>query len=35
LRVFEDAEVTHVDGEVDPVRDLETISDELCKKDSM
>lgn len=33
IRVFEDPEVTHVEGEVEPVRDLEIISSELCKKD--
>ena len=30
---FDDEEVTHVDGEVNPVRDLETIHDELRLKD--
>jgi len=29
LRCFEDADVTHVDGSVDPLRDIETISTEL------
>ena len=29
---FEDADVTHVDDEVDPVRDLKTIADELRLK---
>jgi len=33
LRIFEDDDVTHVDGNVDPVRDLETIHDELRAKD--
>jgi len=33
IRVFEDEEVTHVEGNVDPVRDLEIISDELRLKD--
>lgn len=33
LRVFEDSEVTHVEGNVDPVRDLQIISDELRLKD--
>lgn len=33
IRVFEDEEVTHVDGSIDPVRDLETISVELRIKD--
>ncbi len=30
---FDDEEVIHVDGEVNPVRDLETIHDELRLKD--
>lgn len=30
---FDDTEVIHVDGEIDPVRDLETISEELRLKD--
>lgn len=30
---FEDPDVTHVEGEVDPVRDLDIISDELRLKD--
>ena len=33
VRIFESEEVTHVDGEVDAVRDLETIADELRLKD--
>ncbi len=33
VRVFRDAEVTHVDGAVDPVRDLITINNELLQKD--
>ncbi|KAG0220871.1 Obg-like ATPase [Mortierella sp. GBA43] len=32
-RGFEDPGVTHVDGSVDPVRDLETIHDELLLRD--
>lgn len=32
-RAFEDPDVTHVEGEVDPVRDLDIISDELRFKD--
>ena len=32
-RVFEDDEVTHVEGDVDPVRDLDIIFDELRLKD--
>lgn len=30
---FEDPDVTHVEGEVDPVRDFEIISEELRLKD--
>lgn len=30
---FEDSDVTHVDGEVNPVRDFDTISEELRLKD--
>merc|ERR1712142_789620 len=33
LRAFEDEDVTHVDGNVDPIRDLKTILDELRLKD--
>ncbi|XP_031562096.1 obg-like ATPase 1 [Actinia tenebrosa] len=33
VRAFEGDDVTHIDGEVDPVRDLDTISEELRKKD--
>eukprot|EP01101_Sappina_pedata_P000630 TRINITY_DN10829_c0_g1_i1.p1 TRINITY_DN10829_c0_g1~~TRINITY_DN10829_c0_g1_i1.p1 ORF type:complete len:403 (+),score=244.19 TRINITY_DN10829_c0_g1_i1:49-1257(+) len=33
VRVFEDVEVTHVEGNIDPVRDLQIISDELRFKD--
>lgn len=33
LRTFEDTEITHVDDEVDPVRDIDTILDELRLKD--
>ncbi|CAD7950434.1 unnamed protein product [Amoebophrya sp. A120] len=33
IRLFEDPDVTHVDDSVDPVRDLETITFELCQKD--
>ncbi|KAI9691926.1 MAG: Obg-like ATPase [Bathelium mastoideum] len=33
VRVFEDSEITHVEGDVDPVRDLEIISEELRIKD--
>jgi len=33
IRVFDDEEIVHVEGEVDPVRDLSIISDELRFKD--
>ncbi|TPX63097.1 threonine---tRNA ligase [Spizellomyces sp. 'palustris'] len=33
VRAFENQDVVHVDDSVDPVRDLETILSELCKKD--
>eukprot|EP01010_Urceolus_cornutus_P004881 NODE_810_length_1322_cov_159.944226_g615_i0.p1 GENE.NODE_810_length_1322_cov_159.944226_g615_i0~~NODE_810_length_1322_cov_159.944226_g615_i0.p1 ORF type:complete len:396 (+),score=87.80 NODE_810_length_1322_cov_159.944226_g615_i0:71-1258(+) len=33
IRVFPDADITHVEGEIDPVRDLEIIHSELIKKD--
>lgn len=33
VRVFESDEVVHVDDSIDPVRDLETITMELCLKD--
>jgi len=33
LRVFEDEDITHVEGGVDPVRDIEIINDELRLKD--
>ena len=33
LGAFEDEDVTHVEGEVDPVRDLDIISEELRLKD--
>jgi obg-like ATPase 1 len=33
IRVFEDEDVTHVEGSVDPIRDLEIISEELRLKD--
>lgn len=32
-RAFDDEDVIHVDGEVNPVRDLETIAEELRLKD--
>ncbi|MBK8189296.1 MAG: redox-regulated ATPase YchF [Vampirovibrionales bacterium] len=34
VRCFEDANVTHVDGAVDPARDVETIFLELCLADA-
>ena len=33
VRAFDDAEVTHVEGDVDPIRDMEIISTELRLKD--
>lgn len=33
VRLFDDPDVTHVDDTVDPVRDLQTITYELCQKD--
>ena len=33
LGAFEDSDVTHVEGEVDPVRDLDVIFHELRAKD--
>lgn len=33
VRIFDDADITHVDDTVDPVRDMETIIEELCLKD--
>lgn len=33
VRVFEDADIVHVDDTVDPVRDIETIAHELRVKD--
>lgn len=34
VRAFDNPEVVHVDDTVDPVRDMETIMYELCRKDS-
>jgi GTP-binding protein YchF len=34
IRAFDSDEVIHVDDSVDPIRDLETIQGELCKKDA-
>ncbi|KAK2140355.1 hypothetical protein LSH36_1381g00000 [Paralvinella palmiformis] len=33
MRVFEDDEVTHIEGDIDPVRDMEIIYEELRLKD--
>ncbi|KXZ42091.1 hypothetical protein GPECTOR_208g403 [Gonium pectorale] len=33
VRAFDNDEVVHVDDSIDPIRDLETIQMELCKKD--
>jgi obg-like ATPase 1 len=33
VRAFENPEVVHVDDSVDPIRDMETITYELCRKD--
>jgi obg-like ATPase 1 len=33
VRAFDDSEVTHVEGDVDPLRDMEIISTELRLKD--
>ena len=33
IRAFDDPEVVHVDDSVDPIRDLDTIMYELCRKD--
>ena len=33
VRCFEDENITHVDGKIDPVSDAETIQTELCLKD--
>jgi obg-like ATPase 1 len=33
IRVFDDEEITHVDGDVNPVRDIQTINEELRLKD--
>jgi obg-like ATPase 1 len=33
VRAFDDADIVHVDDSVDPIRDVETITSELCKKD--
>jgi len=33
IRIFDDAEVTHVEGAIDPVRDLQIVTEELILKD--
>jgi len=33
VRVFEDADITHVEGSIDPIRDIEIINTELILKD--
>lgn len=33
VRIFEDEDITHVDGSIDAIRDLETINEELILKD--
>ncbi|MBC7783434.1 MAG: redox-regulated ATPase YchF [Burkholderiales bacterium] len=33
VRCFEDSDITHVDGKVDPLRDIDTINTELCFAD--
>ena len=33
VRCFENGDVTHVDGDIDPIRDIETINTELLLKD--
>jgi GTP-binding protein YchF len=33
VRCFEDPDITHVDGKIDPLRDIETINTELCLAD--
>ncbi len=33
VRCFENADITHVDGKVDPLRDIDTINTELCLAD--
>lgn len=35
VRVFDDDEVQHYEGDVDPIRDLETIKEELIEKDKV
>lgn len=33
VRAFKDEDVVHVEGEVDPVRDIQIINNELVQKD--
>lgn len=33
IRIFEDSDVTHVEGDIDPIRDLDIIAHELRLKD--
>lgn len=33
VRCFEDSDITHVEGQIDPIRDIETINTELCLAD--
>ena len=33
VRCFEDGNITHVEGSIDPVRDVEIINTELCLAD--
>ena len=33
LRCFDNGNITHVDGSIDPIRDIETINTELCLAD--
>ena len=33
VRCFEDSDITHVEGSIDPIRDIEIISTELCLAD--
>jgi len=34
IRIFEDEDITHVEGAIDPVRDMEIITEELILKDT-
>lgn len=35
VRAFDDPDVVHVEGEVDPIRDMEIIFNELLMKDKL